>query len=140
MSDFDRVRDSSYTHCYEQIMIIESFPRYYLETLNMEKIRISAQLKLANLRITKLYYDRQLFSFESDEMCSYCNLNAQNDMPLTHAIFHCPMYEAPRRRYLNQFLNMLSMSNLLSNVNAARINAIFYFFIELFKIRNFIDF
>lgn len=136
--DLSRAENSSYSLLYKEILNIEPEAYYLFKTNKIKKIRIIAQLRLANQHITTLFIDGHKISFSDSDICSYCNSNEPDD--IEHALFRCPILNSLRNTYINEhmFQNQ-SLSALLTNLNNCKINAIFFFIIELIKIRNFVN-
>ena len=135
--DLHRIEFSSYTTLYKNILTLEKSHTYFQYLAPIHKTRAVAQLRLSADNIVKLYIKKNKCTFDVNSNCSICNLHEPDS--LEHALLNCPMYLAPRNKYLhNFFTDNMSLASLLSNVTPLKLCYLFYFVDEMIRIRQMI--
>uniref|UniRef100_T1HEH2 Reverse transcriptase zinc-binding domain-containing protein n=1 Tax=Rhodnius prolixus TaxID=13249 RepID=T1HEH2_RHOPR len=101
--DVESVLNSNYNKMYRCISAL-GFKESYLQIhCNLSKRRILSQLRISNENRFKLFFKGNLYTLETGENCTICNL--QKPENLIHFLLNCPIYSSCRKKYLTKYID-----------------------------------
>jgi hypothetical protein len=133
--DWTKVQDSQFNNWYSSVKDYNE-PAFYLQLrTSISKMRMVARFRLYSTKYSKFsVYTAQgthVFQSEPDSVCTLCNLG-EPETP-AHFLWHCPIYNKHREKYLRSSLLPLPDPRDLPEINS------FYFYVmSCLKIRAFI--
>lgn len=139
--DYTRLANSSYCSLYKELKPKPSLAEdmkpnateFLLKPGPIDRTRIVTQIRLCSNQKVSFYVNRIGYSWNSDEQCSICNLNENED--LYHFLFKCPHYSSFRNHY---FKNTLSIKELVENPTRCDINNLYFYVLSALKLRSFL--
>ena len=109
-------------------------PSSYLtfNNISISTARVIAQIRLSTKYVCKFLYKGFSYSFNSDELCSVCNMHVLETF--YHIFFVCPLYSEVRPAYLSD----VEFFRKLSSLNPALANEIRQVTLQIMRLRAFL--
>ncbi|KAL1446170.1 hypothetical protein WDU94_005489 [Cyamophila willieti] len=132
--DYRRLEGSSYCTFYKELKPFTS--NYLLELGPIDRVRITAQIRLSGSLHVKFYVNRTSFQWDANELCSICNLQEKED--LEHFLSRCPLYTAPRQKFISNLIQRSALIDLFKNPTKSEVNNVYFYVVSALKLRSFL--